>query len=167
MKNTTRPIDAIYAQFGVRGAQELHIFTTKIDQHLMKSRRWDYKKEKLITNEIARILETIDRAGMNDEENEWVDEIIWFWYHHATSCAIFKHKDKVAAQGFAQKAIEYQQRWPDHPNKITWLLYLLVNDRHEEAEAWVKSLPPDHPEKSTAAGTMADYMTVNSFVDLK
>ncbi len=167
MNNTTRPIDAIYARFGVRGAQELDRFITGIDQGLMKSCEWDYKNEQLINNEIVHLLESLDRAGMNGEEEYWINQIIWFWYHHAISCAVVKYKDKLAAQQFAQKAIEWQGKMGDHPNKITWLLYLLVNDRYEEAEAWVKSLSADHPEKSTAAETVSDYMAAGAFVGLK
>ena len=69
------------------------------------------------------ILESLDPVGLTTDEKEWRQEILWYWYHHAISCAIAGYQDKAAAQMYAAKALEFQSE--GHPNQITRLLYSL------------------------------------------
>jgi hypothetical protein len=160
MHDHERPIDTIFRQYGVADAFSLQRFVTSIDQALMKSRAWSYNNPELLHTKIVRQLEILDRSGVTDEENEWVDEIIWLWYHHATSQALFPCRDREQAKIFAVKALEYQMRSLDHPNPITWLLYLLANERVEEASEWVSSMVrQNNGDKETAQGVLDDYKT--------
>jgi hypothetical protein len=165
MKNSlitceTRPFDSILAQFGIRDAKELSWYYSKLDDPLMRCGEWDYKNKDLLTNIIVAALEILDYTGMTDEELEWVDEILWLWYHHATSVAVVKHRDKEAAKNFVRRALEYQAHWPHHPNKITWLLHLMLHDRIEEAREWVKGIPKDHGDKQTAEEVLQEWEVV-------
>ena len=159
MLDHERPIDAILRQYGVADAFSLQRLVTSVDQVLMKSGSWSYQDPGLLNTKIVRQLESLDRTGITNEENEWIDEIIWLWYHHATSTALFPCRDREQAKIFAAKALEYQVQAP-HPNAITWLLYLLANGRIEEAREYVDSMiRQDNVDKETAKGVLEDYGT--------
>ena len=130
------------------------------DQKLMMSQAWDYENPELITNKVKAILELVNAASLTPEEQKWKQEILWFWYHHAISCAIWRYKDKEAARTYADKALEYQSE--DHPNKITQLLSLLIDGQLEAAENWLNGIK-EEPEKSTAAELVADYKKQSFF----
>jgi hypothetical protein len=153
-----RPIDEICRRCGVGSVQELERYITDIDQRLMKADLWDYRNPNNENNEIVRLLkQRVDLDSLVADEKYWFTQIIWFWYHHAASCALFKYRDRITAQIFADAALEHHELLPDHPNKITPLLYYLAYGRIEEAERWVKSFPADHDEAETAVGTLMDY----------
>ena len=120
----------------------------------MKSGEWDYKNQELVVNKVKDVLEGLDPAFLSEEEKEWRGEILWFWYHHAISCAIWHYHDKPAAIEFSNKALSYQS--PEHPNKITKLLSLFVEGKMSEAEEWAKGIQ-NEVEKETAAYVIEDY----------
>ena len=129
------------------------------DQKLMHSQSWDYNNGALITNQVKDILEAVSIQEYPEKERFWVQEILWFWYHHAISCAIWKYKDKEKAKIYAKKALEYQTE--DHPNKITKLFSLLLEDKLEEARIWTDGIK-NEPEKSTAAYLLAEWDSLSS-----
>lgn len=148
------PAREAYILLGATTPLELSNLYSAQDQILMRSHSWDYGDRDLIVNKVKDILEPIDPQTLTEDEREWRQEILWFWYHHAISCAIWRYKDKEAAQKYAAMALEYQPQ--DHPNKITRLLSLLVNDKLEEAEKWAEEIQ-EEPEKSTAASLVEEY----------
>lgn len=127
---------------------------TEEDQKLMRAGTWDYNNSLLIVNVIKNILETLNPQELTEEEGEWRQEILWFWYHHAISCAVWRYKDILTAQKYVAKAIQLQPA--DHPNKITKLLDLLVNNKLEEAHKWADSIT-EEPEKSTALAVIEEW----------
>jgi hypothetical protein len=148
------PAREAYALLGAQTPIELSNLYSAEDQRLMRSGAWDYENEELVVNQVKNILESLDPLTLTEEEQVWRQEILWFWYHHAISCAIWRYKDKNTAQDYATMALEYQSE--DHPNKITKLLYFLVNDQLEEAEQWAAEID-EEPEKSTAADLVKEY----------
>ncbi len=150
---------AIYKLLNATTPLEMSNNYTEEDQKLMKSGEWDYDNPDLITNKVKVLLEEIDPSTLSEDEADWRNEVLWFWYHHAISCAVGKN-DQVAAQDYAQKALDIQH--PDHPNKITRLLYLLVNDKLEEAEEWAKAID-EEPEKSTSRNLIDHYIKERFF----
>jgi hypothetical protein len=155
------PLEKAYDLLGAKTPLELSQLYTVEDQKLFKSHEWDYENPNLITNQVKMALEAVDVSHLNEAEQEWSEEILWFWYHHAISCAIWK-KDLKAAKEFAKKALEHQSE--SHPNKITYLLYLLVNDEIEEAELWLKTIPVDSIEVDTAQYLIDEYKKHGSLV---
>lgn len=143
-----------YALLGAHNAPELSRLYTIEDQNLMKSGEWDYKNPSIVINKVKTILESIDPEKLSDTEAVWQQEILWFWYHHAISCAIWKYRDKQKAQEYAAKALQYQGE--GHPNKITQLLDYLVNDKLKDAERWVADIN-EEPEKTTATDLLREY----------
>jgi hypothetical protein len=135
------PLRDVYAFLGAATPLELSQKYAEIDQRLMSEHAWDYGDSELATNKVRLALESVDIKGLTDDEKEWRNDVLWFWYHHAISCAIGRYKDKEAAQRYAEKALEYQSA--DHPNKITKLLYYLVHDNPEEAESWLIGIHDD------------------------
>ncbi len=144
-------IREVYELLGASTPLELHDKYVIEEQKLFKSHEWDYDNHEQIQNKVKDILDNVDPTTLTEEEQEWRQEILWFWYHHAISCAIWK-KDREKAIEYSEKALSLQDR--DHPNKITKVLSLLVNDKLEEAEEFVKTINTD---KDTAEGLIEDY----------
>ena len=155
------PLREAYEMLGAHTPLELSNLYSERDQELMESRLWDYENPELITNKIKNVLEQIDPASLTEDEKEWRQEIVWFWYHHAISCAIWRYKDKEMAQRYATKALEIQPQ--GHPNKITRLLFYLAHDRLEDANAWVATLDSDDEELDTAESLIRDYIEIGFF----
>jgi hypothetical protein len=147
------PMREAYLLLGAKTPLELSNLYAAEDQKLMP-KGWDYNNPELITNRIKEILEATDPHALTDEENEWRNNILWFWYHHAISCAIWRYKDKAAAQMYSARALEFQSE--DHPNKITRLFYFLTRDQLEEAEKWAETIA-EEPEKSTSTELLEEY----------
>lgn len=133
---------------------ELSNLYAEEDQKLMRSGSWDYEDSDLSVNKVKDILESVDPRALTENEREWSQEILWFWYHHAISCAIWRYKDKEAAQRYSRKALEIQPL--NHPNSITRLLNFLVNDKLEDAKKFAEGIK-DEPERSTAVSLMEEY----------
>lgn len=148
------PLKDAYVLLGARTPVELSNLYADEDQKLMHARAWDYNNSELVVNKVKRILESVDSETLTEDEQEWRLEILWFWNHHAISCALWRYKDKGAAQEYAAKALEYQPL--GHPNQITKLLDFLVNDRVEDAQKWAETIS-EEPEKSTARSLLEDY----------
>ncbi len=147
-------VRAAFALLGVNDFRSLSRAYGEEDQRLMKTKAWDDSEPSLITNRIKMLLEGINPSDLSESDKIWWHEILWFWYHHATSIAIWKRKDRKLAQLYAGKALELQM--PDHPNKITRLLHFLVHEKLKEAELWADQIT-ESPERETAAATLQEY----------
>lgn len=149
------PAKEAYLLLNAHTPLELSNLYTVEDQKLMSSPySWDYNNAALIINKVKDILESLDREKLEGEEKEWIQEILWFWYHHAISCAMSRYNDKEKARFYAKKALGLQSE--NHPNKITKLLDLLLNDKLDEAGEWAKTII-EEPEKSTALELIEDW----------
>jgi len=145
------PMKEAYQLLDAPTPLELSQKYTKAEQELFKSHEWDYENPEQIQNKVKDILEAVDLSILTEEEQDWRQEILWFWYHHAISCAIWK-KDREKAIEYSDKALEIQGE--NHPNKITKVLSLLVNDKVEEAEEFVKTTETN---RETAEELIEDY----------
>jgi len=148
------PLKEAYLLLDAKSPVRLSNLYSEEDQKLMVTQAWDYDNPELVTNKIKEILESVDVSKLSEEEKEWRNEILWFWYHHAISCAIWRYKDQRAAQEYSARALEFQSA--GHPNQITKLFYFLTRDQLSEAEAWAQEIH-EEPEKSTAADILDWY----------
>jgi len=148
------PMREAYLLLNAHTPLELSNRYTEEDQKLMATAKWDYNNPDLITNKVKELLENIDPINLTGAENEWRNEILWFWYHHAISCAIYRYKDKLTARSCAKKALLWQDS--NHPNKITRLFDFLLNDDLVGAEDWA-GLINKEPERSTARKLIDGY----------
>lgn len=146
-------IQEAYELLGAKTPLELSQRYTEEDQKLMKAGEWDYLNQDLIVNKVRNILENIDENKLTPAEKEERKEILWFWYHHAVSCAIWRYKDKEKAVEYVNKALNFQPE--NHPNKITKLFSLLLEDKTEEVEDWIKTVSGD--EKEAADFLLSEY----------
>ena len=132
------------------------------DQALLKTRVWDYKNSDLVINKVKDTVERALHSGLTMDEQSENDlrNILWFWYHHAIGFAIWDSRDHAKAKEFSKKALEYQT--DDNPNKITRLLYLLVHDKEKEADRWLNTILTD-PDKTVSQGIWQEYKAGNFF----
>ncbi len=132
------------------------------DQRLLTAQAWDYKNSGLVLNKVKEIVESALDGGivLDQEDNDDLRDILWFWYHHATGYAIWGDKDKLKAQEFSEKALKYQIA--DNPNRITRLLYFLVRSKDAEATAWLKTII-NEPDKGISMEIMKEYLAGNFF----
>lgn len=147
------PIREVYELLGAKTPFDLELSNkySEAEQVLFKSQEWDYDNLDQIQNKVKVILESVNPETLTEEEQDCRQEILWFWYHHAISCAIWK-KDKAKAMEYSEKALSLQDK--NHPNKITKVLSLLINDKVAEAEEFVKTVETD---KEEAEGLIEDY----------
>jgi len=103
------------------------------------------------------ILETVDARTLTKEERYERGNILWLWYHHAITYAVWIRKDRMLAQRYSSLALKNQPE--GHPNKITRLLYLLIRDRLADAKIWSRTIraTKGNPEKETAAHIIKRY----------
>lgn len=148
----TNSLHTAYELMGVTSMYDLNRAYTAEDQKLMKEGRWDYENPELLTNRVKSLLENIDPSTLSEEEKEWREEILWFWYHHAISCAIWRYQDRHKAHEYTEKALGHQDS--DHPNKITKLLYYLAHDDLASAEKLAETIGAD---KETAISVIDEY----------
>jgi len=146
----------VCAAFGCAHIDELDTLYLEYDQDLMRTQRWDYRNDALLTNRIRAKLEELDPHTVADEYDRWrVKEILWLWYHHAISCALWRYGDEGAARAYATQALEYYQS--DNPNKLTKLLYLLAHRREQEARVYVATAIDSEVEREAANHFLALY----------
>jgi len=159
---TKEKISEVFCLAGVPDFKGLSRVYGEKDQELMRTFSWDDESSHLVTNQVKGILEEIDPAELNKNDRMLRRRILWFWYHHAISCAIWKRKDKPLAQFYATKALEFQPR--SHPNKITQLLWFLVHDRLAEAKSWIEKEDFVRYQLVTARKLVKEYERGKLFV---
>lgn len=150
-----------YVLTGVRNPQALYDAYVAIEQPLFIAGVWDYNDPTQLHNQIKQELEEIDPDTLNEAEREQRQRILWFWHHHAISCAIWIKQDRVAARAHATIALSYQD--DDDPNQITRLLYFLVHDQLAEAEAWVEQMTDVEDREETARPLLQEYKSGEFF----
>ncbi len=149
--NTMSPL---YGALGVSTPQELDALFTKLDQTEMKAGDYNYENEESLLNKIKKHLEGVDVETLTEEEVKWRNEMLWLWNHHATSMALFGHRDHEAAQEFVDKSLSHMP--DDHPNKITRLLYFLSRGDVESAELWARNEVGEN-EQAAAQDAIQNY----------
>ncbi len=138
----------VYEKFSCKDPGELRDLYQEEDQRLMYKAAWDHRNDELLTNQIKDAIEKAGGRNIGDaKEQRWISNILWLWYHHAISSALWRYGDKEEAQKFSAEALSVQPS--DHPNKITRLLYYLTRDDLEKAEEWAETITTE-PEKTTA-----------------
>ena len=147
------PLKDAYTLLGAKTPMQLQLAYDKADQDLMKNRAWDYNNPGLSINKVKQILEVTNPSELTEDEREWREEILWFWYHHAISCAIARYHDRAAAKMYAEKALSYKTE--KNPNRITKLFQLLLDDKIADAEAWATTVHED--EKDAAEFLVSEY----------
>lgn len=152
------PMREAYDLLGATTPLELSNLYSKKENPSFISHEWDYDNPDQIQNKVKNILENVNESELTEDEREWREEILWFWYHHAISCANWK-KDKEKMKEFSQKALEYQG---NNPNILTRTMFLLAHDQIEEAEEWVQSKEGDE-DHGTALEFIENYKEFGFF----
>ncbi len=146
--------EALYKSFNVKDTEELYDLFFTEDQKALDNGSWDYNDSQSIVNKIKSAIELHGLNNINTKDLILIKNILWLWYHHATSVALFNTKDKKSAQDFVSKALDYKSN--ENPNQITELLNLLANEKIEEAKDYL-NLIKDENEKQTASNLVNDY----------
>lgn len=123
------------------------------DQKIVTSKVSDYNDTSLITTKVKDVLEQTDARTLKPDEKWERNSVLWLWYHHGISYAMWGYKDKKMARRYSTLAIKYLPE--GHGNRITKLLFLLIRDRYEEALEWSKTIKGD--EHNTAKDLLAFY----------
>jgi hypothetical protein len=152
------PLKDAYILLAAKTPMELFNAYNEIDRTTKKTTGdWDYTNSDLLINKVKELLEPIALEYLTEEEKEWRQEILWLWYHHATSSALFVHKDIQKAKEFVAKALDYQSE--GNPNGITKLLSLLANGRLGDAEIWANALPDSTDDQKMEKQSALDIVT--------
>lgn len=113
---------------------------------------WNYDDPTFIFRRVVEAIEEVDEGSLSSDEQRHFNEIRWFYYHHAVSRAL-QLRDRESALRFSRAALACQG--PNHPNRITRLLYLLVRNRVDEAREWGRSA--QGKEQDSVRDLLFDY----------
>lgn len=159
---STDPIKKIYELLNAHSPRELSDRYLEEDQKIVTSGISNYHDPNLLINKVRFALERIDARHLSREERYERRLILWLWYHHAISYAIWGDKNVRQARKYSTQAIRYQPK--NHSNHITRLLYLLVRHRLTAAVHWAKKL--ESPvEKAAAKDLIGMYKNGEFFND--
>ena len=148
------PLKKAFKLLNARNLKELYDNYLERDQELIKRGTLDYEDPESMTTKIKNILENVDDGRLSKKEKEYKWDILWLWYHHGISYAVWHYIDKKKALIYSAAALKYQGK--DHPNKITPLLYFLIRDQLPKAEKLLKIIK-NESEKSTAKKLVKFY----------
>jgi hypothetical protein len=119
----------VYAMLEAKNPQELDKLFSAEEQMAMESGEWDYNNPDLLINNVKDALEKVDDATITEDEKWAKDNMLWSWYHHATSDAYVK-QDIERLREYSEKAISFGE----HANAATHVMYYLGRNMFEEAE---------------------------------
>lgn len=148
----TSALKEAYILLNAQTPLELSRNYTAQEQIHFKDHTWDYENTEQIHNIIKNIIESVDENSLHEDEKEWRNEILWFWYHHAISVAGWK-RDTQKQKEFSEMALRFQG---NNPNILTKTMYLLVHGNLDEAEEWVTSKKGDD-DYETATEMLSNY----------
>lgn len=147
-------LQKICDEFKVKDVYELNKLNLKHDQKAIKEGFFNEKDPNLLNNRIKEKLLKLNLRELEKQEKELVQSILWLWYHHATTIAIWKDKDLSKAKKLCKKAMKYL--YPNHPNKITPMIEMLLHGKIEEAKKWNKE-EVNEAEKEYANHLLSEY----------
>ncbi len=153
-KNGNNLLQKIFKEFGVKDMYELDRSNLEYDQKVIKENLFDENDPDLLNNRIKDRLLDIDLNELEKYERQIIQGILWLWYHHATTVAIWRDKDLSKARSLCKKAID--NLYPEHPNKITPMIHLLLHGKIEEARRW-KEEEVEEVEKEYALYLLEEY----------
>jgi hypothetical protein len=125
----------ICKDFGVADVYELAQLHLKHDQDSVHKEIYDIESTLLIHNKIKEALVSIDLSQLSADERRVIKSILWLWYHHATTIAIWQKGDLPLARKLCDTALSYL--YPEHPNRITPMLCMLLHGKIDESRMWV------------------------------
>lgn len=151
-KRTT--LSKVCKEFQVQDVYELsHIFL-EYDQQAIKNETFNGYDSSTTLNKIKNCLLLLDLEAMDSEERKTVQNMLWLWFHHATTVAIWKEKNIPRARELCQIALQYL--FPEHPNKITPMIWMLLSKDIEGAKKWNETEVGPH-EKKYAEHLLDEY----------
>ncbi len=127
----------ICIKFKVTDLYDLHSLYHQLDQEAITNGTFDYTDSSLRLNKIKNALLEIDCQNLKATEGKIIKSILWLWYHHATTVAIWQRKDIKQARIFCKHACEYL--YSDHPNTITPMISMLLEHNIQSAKEWYET----------------------------
>jgi hypothetical protein len=129
-----KKLQDICTHFGVTDVYELHQLNLKHDQKLIKNGGFDPHNSALTNNQIKAKLASLSLIDLPEEERKAVQNILWLWYHHASTVCIWQKRDLKDARIYCGVALSYL--YEGHPNKITPMLCMLLKGEIDAARLW-------------------------------
>ena len=147
-------LQEICAHFGATDIYELHQVYLFEDQRLIKNGEFDSDNGVLTNNRIKDALKSLSLANLPRAERRAVQNILWLWYHHATTVFIWGKRDLKRARAYCKVALSYL--YPEHPNKITPMICMLLNGGIDAARLWA-SKEVNEVERPYAEHLLLEY----------
>lgn len=132
-----KTLEQVCAEFNVQDVYELDQLHLIHDQKHIEGESFNANNETLVNNQIKDALMGIELSKLEEDERLAVQDILWLWYHHATTVEIWQNKDFSKAMEYCKKALKYL--YPGHPNKITPMLYMALNGDIHRAKKWAET----------------------------
>ncbi len=143
--------EKIFERFGVHNMKELDdkIFEPAI-RVMLNDNEWDFNDEELVPNKIKALLENCHEK-MTDEEQFYINHMIWSWHQHATIMALRIYDIDDAKKFFAEAST-----FKAHHDDLTKILEFMTNGRIDSAQNYANHM--EQPElKPDALEIIRDY----------
>lgn len=147
-------LQEICNEFGIKDLYELDKLHLKHDQKAIKGGFFNENDADLLNNKIKKRLLELDLEELEKQEKQIVQSTLWLWYHHATTVAIWRDGDLKKARKHCRRAMEYL--YPEHPNRITPMIQMLLHGKIEEARKWNEE-EVNEVEKEYAVHLLNEY----------
>jgi len=126
----------ICANFDVADVYELSELHLKHDQESIHTETVDIDNPSLIQNKIKDALLSVKLSELPPDEQQVVRNTLWLWYHHAATVAVWQKHNLSLAREYCDTSLKYL--YPEHPNKITPMLCMLLHNKPDAARQWAK-----------------------------
>jgi hypothetical protein len=130
-------LDRICKKFGCSDVYELNALNLSYDQELVRRNAFSLIDKTFTNNQIKEDLLGVDVSYLPEFERRVVQNMLWLWFQHATTVAIWKESNLDLARELCARAVSYL--YPTHPNKITYMIDMLLRHDVEGAKKWLGS----------------------------
>lgn len=131
-----KQLDRVCKDFGVEDVYELAELYRQRDQENILNQIYDITNDSLVHNAIKNALLSIGLSDLPDDEQKMVKDILWLWFHHAATIALWQQHDLLLARTYCDTALLYL--YPEHPNRITPMLGMLLHGDIDGAKKWAR-----------------------------
>ena len=122
----------ILRKFDANDFDELNKIFMLDEEQQIANHTYDMDNQNAINNQIKDALLEVDLDSLEKEDKDTAYHMLWLWHHHACTAAMWQIGDFARAKELCATALSYIHK--ENPNKMTYLIWLLLQGQIEEAK---------------------------------
>jgi hypothetical protein len=124
----------ILRKFDANDFDDLNKIFMHDEEQQIANQTYDMDNPDAINNQIKDALLEVDLDSLEKEDKDTAYHMLWLWHHHACTAAMWQIGDFARAKDLCATALLYIHE--ENPNKMTHLIWLLLQGQIEEAKKW-------------------------------